>query len=74
MKDDLEDTNRCVCCGAIVPEGRMAPPGLRKEPCLHLWMFECFLEFEGGVNRMFYRCQRCGKLRVGKPVNRDWLL
>lgn len=70
----VEDVNRCVCCGAIIPEGRMVCPACEKEACMHLWEFQGFDPPElvaGAKRKLCWRCPRCGKERVSEPVDRE---
>lgn len=65
-----DDVNRCVCCGEIIPEGRMVCPVCEKEPCLHLWMYEGLASGNRRGHLIRWRCQRCGAVRTEKPVDR----
>lgn len=68
MLDDK--VNRCVCCGEIIPEGRMVCPVCEREACMHLWMYE---GLEPGTRRghlIRWRCMKCGETRIERPVDR----
>lgn len=68
-----EDTNRCVCCGEIIPEGRQVCRRCEQEACMHLWVFDGLVP-NGRAGRMFrWRCQRCGKERLEKTHSRSWI-
>ena len=41
------DTNRCVCCGGIIPEGRMVCTRCEKDACVHLWEFSGLIQENG---------------------------
>lgn len=67
--------DRCVCCGAIIPEGRQACPNCasNKRPCPRCknprpWLMKV-LPSRGIFTRYFVecrRCHRCGPTRIGK--------
>ena len=67
----MDDTNRCVCCGAIIPEGRQVCPTFEKEACLHLWGFQGIVISKGGKHMLKWKCQWCGAERLEKIVNRS---
>lgn len=67
----MDDTNRCVCCGAIIPEGRMVCPTCEKEACLHLWGFQGIVIGKGGKRMLKWKCQWCGAVRYEEIVNRS---
>lgn len=71
----MDDTNRCVCCGRIIPEGRMVCRICEKEACMHLWEFQGFEPVirKGRARRLVWRCARCGKERIAEPVDREWV-
>ena len=68
----MDDTNRCVCCGAIIPEGLWACPTCEKETCVHLWQFERFTNNEIGENCILWKCDHCGKERMAATYIRSW--
>ena len=59
----MEDTNRCVCCGEIIPEGRWVCPRCERDACLHLWIFDGIEPAKDG-KMLRYRCQKCGATRT----------
>ena len=65
----MEDTNRCVCCGEIIPEGRWVCPRCERDACLNLWIFDGIVPEKGG-NMLRYRCQRCGAYRTDREKER----
>ena len=65
----MEDTNRCVCCGDIIPEGRMVCPRCERDACLHLWIFDGIVQAKDG-NKLRYRCQKCGAVRTDSEKER----
>lgn len=67
----MDDTNRCVCCGAIIPEGRQVCPTCEKEACLHLWGFQGIVIGKVGKRMLKWKCQWCGAERLERPVNRS---
>lgn len=67
----MEDTNRCVCCGAIIPEGRMACPTCERGSCLHLWHFDRIVQGKSGERYMSWKCAWCGESRLEKPAPRS---
>ena len=69
----MEDTNRCVCCGDIIPEGTQVCRKCAAEPCLHLWQFDRIVVGESGEKYMSYKCARCGQSRLEKPHSRSIL-
>lgn len=64
--------NRCVCCGAVIPEGRMVCPPCELGACMHLWGFDR-LEAAKDGKTIVYRCARCGAERREKPGKRVYL-
>lgn len=68
-----DDTNRCVCCGEIIPEGSMVCPKCERESCLHLWQFDRIVRGNGGERYMSWKCQFCGLSRLEKPAERSLL-
>jgi RNA polymerase subunit RPABC4/transcription elongation factor Spt4 len=66
----MDDTNRCVCCGKIIPEGRQVCPTCEKEACLHLWVFDGIVIGKAGKRMLKWKCQCCGAERLEKPVDR----
>lgn len=64
--------NRCVCCGAVIPEGRMVCPPCELGACMHLWGFDR-LEAAKDGKTIVYRCARCGAERREKPAKRESL-
>ena len=71
--DDFDDTNRCVVCGDLIPEGRQVCPRCEKEPCVHVWLFDGIVYSARGKKFLRWRCFRCGKLQLREPVVREWL-
>ena len=70
----MEDTNRCVCCGNIIPEGCWACPVCEKGKCLHLWQFDQFMPDEvTGRNYIKWRCAYCGTVRLAETQTREWM-
>ena len=69
----IEDTNRCVCCGEIIPEGRQVCSKCENASCLHVWLFDQLVPGKRGKSQISWKCQRCGAVRVDKPVNRSVL-
>lgn len=73
----MEDTNRCVCCGAIIPEGtqicRTCEKEANRDACLHLWQFDQIVIGESGEKYMSWRCAHCGQSRMEKPHSRSIL-
>ena len=69
----MEDVNRCVCCGDIIPEGRWACPRCEKEPCLHLWQFQGFVNNAKGERMLHWKCAFCAEERMVKKVERSIL-
>lgn len=69
----MDDVNRCVCCGAIIPEGRWVCPVCEREPCLHLWTFDRIVIGESGQRYLSWKCQRCGRSRLERPGDRRLL-
>ena len=61
--------DRCVCCGALIPEGRQVCPTCERGACMHLWVFD-HLEDGTGGKTIVYRCSRCGAKRREKPARR----
>lgn len=68
----MDDVNRCVCCGAIIPEGRMVCPTCEKEACMHLWEFDGLIRGENGKNQLGWKCSRCGQTRISTPPERTF--
>lgn len=70
MRRAAED--RCVCCGALIPEGRQVCPTCERGACMHMWGFD---RLEGGKDgkTIVYRCARCGAERREKPAGRVYL-
>ena len=66
----MEDTNRCVCCGEIIPEARMVCPVCERETCLHLWMYDGLEPLSRSGHLIRWRCMKCGATRIQKPVLR----
>lgn len=64
--------DRCVCCGAVIPEGRMVCPPCELGACMHLWGFD-HLENGRDGKAIVYRCARCGSERREKPAKRESL-
>ena len=64
--------NRCVCCGAVIPEGRMVCPPCELGACMHLLGFDR-LEAAKDGKTIVYRCARCGAERREKPAKRESL-
>lgn len=60
--------NRCVCCGAVIPEGRQVCPAC--EECTHVWLFDKLVTGTGGARYISYKCQRCGVCRIGDVIQR----
>ena len=56
------DADRCVSCGAVIPEGRQVCPMC--EPCEHVWVYDGLVR---GIDGTWfdYKCQLCGAHRVG---------
>ena len=73
----MEDTNRCVCCGAIIPEGtqicRTCEKEANRDACLHLWQFDQIVIGESGEKYMSWKCAHCGQSRMEKPHSRSIL-
>ena len=67
----IEDTNRCVVCGDIIPEGRQVCPVCERQACLHVWLFDGF-EWIRGERMLRWKCDSCGRLQVRKEVVREW--
>lgn len=67
----MNDTNRCVCCGAIIPEGRQVCRTCEKGTCLHLWLFDGFEVEKEGRRMLRWKCQRCGAERLERIVHRS---
>lgn len=68
----MDDVNRCVCCGAIIPEGRMVCPTCEKDGCVHLWEFDGLIRGQGEKNRLRWKCSRCGMTRISTPPERTF--
>lgn len=64
--------DRCVCCGALIPEGRQVCPTCERGACMHLWVFDQ-LESSWLGKTIVYRCARCGAERLEKPARRGSL-
>ena len=60
----MVNEDRCVCCGAIIPEGTQVCPLCQKgeKPCLHVWQFECFETTRRGKFTC-WKCATCGAER-----------
>ena len=69
----IEDTNRCVCCGEIIPEGRQVCPKCEREACQHVWLFDQLVPGKHGKNLIGWKCQRCGRERLETPHDRSIL-
>ena len=65
----MEDTNRCVCCGDIIPDGRMVCPACEKEPCQQIWLYDGIVR-ETRRTHFRYRCQRCGATRIDQDAKK----
>ena len=61
--------NRCVCCGAVIPEGRQVCPTCERGACMHLWVFDLLEDGKDGKT-IVYRCARCRAERREKPARR----
>ena len=74
----FEDTNRCVCCGVIIPEGTQVCKKCQREAdrdgCLHLWQFEKLVKRPIGGKYILWSCAFCGKKRLEAPPKRrlEW--
>lgn len=66
----MDDTNRCVCCGEIIPEGRQVCPTCEKEACVHVWLFDGMVIGNKGQRLIRWKCQRCGADRITDPDTR----
>ena len=64
--------NRCVCCGALIPEGRQVCPTCERGACMHLWAFD-LLENGRDGKTIVYRCARCRAERREKAGKRVYL-
>ena len=51
------DAERCIVCGAVIPEGRQVCPMC--EPCEHVWVYDGLVRGEDGT-WFDYKCRRCG--------------
>lgn len=69
----MEDTNRCIVCGKIIPEGRHVCPACEKQQCLHLWQFDRIVIGESGERYISWKCQFCGQSRLESPAERSIL-
>ena len=56
------DADRCVSCGAVIPEGRQVCP--KCGTCAHVWDYDG-LVYGDNATWLDYKCQRCGAHRVG---------
>lgn len=64
------DAERCIVCGAVIPEGRQVCPtciGMNHtecDPCAHEWVYDGLVR---GIDGTWfdYKCQRCGAHRLG---------
>lgn len=63
----MDDTNRCVVCGVIIPEGRQVCPRCEKDPCLHVWVYDRMVYSARGRKYFRWKCTRCGRKIVRKP-------
>ena len=62
-------TDRCVCCGEIIPEGRQVCPTCEQKECLHVWVFDGIIERKG-MHAIKMKCSVCGARRTDLPVAR----
>ena len=69
----MEDTNRCVCCGEIIPEGRQVCRLCEQDACLHVWIFDKLIPGNSRKNIIRWKCQRCGRERLERPKDRSVL-
>lgn len=67
----MADENRCVCCGAIIPEGRWVCPTCEKGSCMHVWIFDRIVTGQSGRRYLSWKCQRCGQSRIERPCVRE---
>ena len=65
-------TEKCVCCGEVIPEGRQVCQKCEKQAaCMHVWVFEG-LEPGKPRNLVRMRCQICGATRTEEPAARTF--
>ncbi len=67
-------TERCVCCGEIIPEGRQVCRKCEKgSECLHVWVFDGMKKRRKG-KRFVMKCRICGETRIDVPIYRlfEW--
>lgn len=69
----MDDVDRCVCCGAVIPEGRQVCPLCEKGTCMHLWAFDRIVTGQSGQRYLSWKCQRCGQSRLERPGVRERL-
>lgn len=62
----MENVNRCVCCNAVIPEGRQVCPICERGGCLHVWQFDQIVTGESGERYLSWKCVRCGRSRLEK--------
>lgn len=58
------DADRCVSCGAVIPEGRITCPmcdageNVDYCSCQHVWTFDGLVEGESGERYLSHKCAK----------------
>ena len=65
----MDNENRCVCCGQMIPEGTQVCKPCEQAACLHVWVFDR-IDTVNGKRIIHMACGKCGAHRTEIPVAR----